>query len=1328
MKTASTSCVHHARLCGKRPGALLVLACVLVMAFSGRLPAGTTTFAHMPGRSGPGGFHSIPMRPYAKALSHAAFRPDLAVEQIRFAQKGRGQAEAVITIKNTGKGTSPATRAAVILIRGDKTKAKGALSVKALKAGEAATRHWRFRSSSGSNTVKVTVNGKSLEKTFFVMAPAAKALAHRKAIQAAGARRVLSTKHPVTRGLLIVQQVVFDDLQAQRPGASRVTLRLKNAGGKATPARTFRIEIKRADGTRGWKSLKVRALGPHESVHLETTLRMTRGMNTLKIPGIGGTATHPATTFNENSRGFVARHVFNPRLFAAVKRNNAALAKNAARANQAKSHGRAVPNPDTFRVLSPGKHVTLPKQVKISTYDVPVTRFLQPERGAVMQPNQRTLIRWAWGNSEPGPDTHLALHLSSITDPKRFPEFVIARDLPSSVRQYPWDMGAVPPGHLYRLQLYAVTGNTKNLLTSREIKIDTPHFGVFRTGTVPRNKIFVHEPMTIYADVINNGGDVSRPFDAKIKIYYLTHRPATPVGFVTESAPIRITALENGHTARISYAFTPPIRGDYRVVCELDTTHRYIMLGDETPESTRSFTFRVREKSAPDLYVTINKVTDGVLAIDPKHFHILVENRGTIDSPPTKVYFDLTDQARKVYDVPSLHPGDTWKHEFTKKWQSYSGGTGRKNYSVAVDPENEIAELDETNNRVSDHFHIYRAGQPMPQHTPIPPTMQVTDVYGLPTEPIPQDYAFHFVMRMKCVSPDRVRCGGWVSTWIDHGRYDMFLIQPPEYLYESWWSGSDRIHADVSTGPHTLYIKVKPWGSDTWTSIYQYGFTVRANDNHQKALSEALAAKDSILSHGGNPLPSGGASGKTVHAVTLLAPAKNKVWAAGRTYQIAWTGNATGPFTVTLIPKDHPDASIQIDNNVPGRSLDWTVGNNLAAGLYRVKVQSADGWGLSDYFAITGNNKPNLTFKAVSLTNKLSGDPQNPYIIEAHVIIENKGGYETKPFTVTLQATQRGVPMVQGGILLDPMLDKQTTTGKIPIKVPRGGIYAIRLFADSFGKVDESNDKDNTFDNRRYRVKSYPDLRIAGRQEGQRLHFTVKNTGDGISGGTTIKLKFKTSTPSAFPGWHRQGEYLVAPPIPVPSLGGGRMIAVEEPRYPFPIHGHVEYIAAVNNNRAFRELCEDNNFVAGALSATSHRSYPDDWWKTAFGVENHVQNDITIMGSSPSPHNRMPISFAFVIWNKGNLSVTPQTDPPLQAVLHLQQGPTDKTFTYDIPPLFFVSSTSRRDEFRIERSVPFLVSRGDVSYTLFLKKGREMVALASGKIRMNLVNGTCTGE
>ena len=59
---------------------------------------------------------------------------------------------------------------------------------------------------------------------------------------------------------------------------------------------------------------------------------------------------------------------------------------------------------------------------------------------------------------------------------------------------------------------------------------------------------------------------------------------------------------------------------------------------------------------------------------------------------------------------------------------------------------------------------------------------------------------------------------------------------------------------------------------------------------------------------------------------------------------------------------------------------------------------------------------------------------------------------------------------------------------------------------------------------------------------------------------------------------------------------------------------------------------------------------------------------------------------------------------------------------------FSFTRSSRRDEYRIDRNAPFLATLGDVSYTLFLKKGDEMVPLASGMVKVRVTSGTCGGE
>ena len=77
---------------------------------------------------------------------------------------------------------------------------------------------------------------------------------------------------------------------------------------------------------------------------------------------------------------------------------------------------------------------------------------------------------------------------------------------------------------------------------------------------------------------------------------------------------------------------------------------------------------------------------------------------------------------------------------------------------------------DETNNRISDQFHIYWAGQPMPKHTKTSPKLVATDVYGLPTSPISLGTTLHFLLRLKCVSPDRISFPGvWIAVRLVQG-------------------------------------------------------------------------------------------------------------------------------------------------------------------------------------------------------------------------------------------------------------------------------------------------------------------------------------------------------------------------------------------------------------------------------------------------------------------------------------------------------------------------------------------------------------------------------
>ena len=64
------------------------------------------------------------------------------------------------------------------------------------------------------------------------------------------------------------------------------------------------------------------------------------------------------------------------------------------------------------------------------------------------------------------------------------------------------------------------------------------------------------------------------------------------------------------------------------------------------------------------------------------------------------------------------------------------------------------------------------------------------------------------------------------------------------------------------------------------------------------------------------------------------------------------------PLFVTLFPVRHPEQAITLVTEVTQNTLYYEVAQDLAAGLCRVKVQGADGVGMSAAFEIRGNVKP----------------------------------------------------------------------------------------------------------------------------------------------------------------------------------------------------------------------------------------------------------------------------------------------------------------------------------------------------------------------------------
>jgi len=351
MKVLSAHHGHHSKDRRGQRRLIIVLGYVALLVFAGSLFAGNTVFTHIPGKPTPKGFANVPGKPSSQTLSRIAFKPDLTVESIRFAKKGNGRIEAAITIKNVGKASSRAARVSALLICGDRSKNKHDWSIKALKAGKTAGLKWLIHTAAGKNTVKVTVNdshnraNNTLEKTYFVMT---ETLPRDKGMKAKGVRKALSRKESKHRGVLVVQEVTFDDHRAKKADESWVNIRIKNAGKAETPATSFKVVILRADGQREQKVLNLRSLRPGKAARIEGFFKMSRGINTLKVLEIGRMNQRNIAAFSKASHVFVTRHAFNPQPFKVVQKNETPLAKNTARisagntANPSKAPHRAI--------------------------------------------------------------------------------------------------------------------------------------------------------------------------------------------------------------------------------------------------------------------------------------------------------------------------------------------------------------------------------------------------------------------------------------------------------------------------------------------------------------------------------------------------------------------------------------------------------------------------------------------------------------------------------------------------------------------------------------------------------------------------------------------------------------------------------------------------------------------------------------------------------------------------------------------------------------------------------------------------------------------------
>ena len=1328
MKVLSTHSKH--RSVSNRPWHLsvFVLTCAFLMIFSGSLFAGNTTFTHLtgnpspkgvthvpgkpsspnhiPGKPASKGFANVPGKPSPIVLSHVPGKPDLTISNITFETKEKDTAWVIIKVKNIGKVTSSKTTVSALLTRGNRTRDKKSFGVKALKAGHATEVKWFIHTTPGKNVVKAAVNdsnnrqNNTLEKSCLIMARVPGVLAHREEIKAKGARTGLSKKAG-KRGILTIKEVTFDDHRGKKPDETWVSIEIKNRGKAVTPATSIPVELQRADGSRRRKIFRVRALKPGETDRIEGFFRMTRGYNTLRIKGIGGVSFHNISTFTSKGQFFSKTHYFNP---PKIKFNagQATLAKNAARVSKAKPSGEMTPNSNVLENLSKDKPIHIHKPVKIATYDAQVGTFTHPQRNEIIPPNKPYTI--AWTMPDPGPDARLWLFLKCTQGDPNMPDLTLARDMAPSIRNYTWDVGNLPTGR-YHLELRIIKGGNSQPFTI-SFFIDHVHLHVTQETVSPKPR-YIGKPVTVRGLITNSGSDALDPMEIRVTIH-------GPGGFYAENQVKADTMLHGGPGFPCGITFTPPFYGIYRAVFEPDANHHYPLATQDLSKSEKTFFFGV--DPLPDLLATINKVGDHASA-GTSHFHIRVKNIGSADAPETTAEFYIIDPRNatyvdslhdvdKTYHIPRLGPGETWTHSYTHRWY---GITGRAIYGIEVDPGHHIRELRESNNRVDDVLNIYLAGLAHSTTTSHKPVAQLAVAYVTGLDHIVAGQNFAFTVRFQNQTSNRSILPA--SSVEIHSRFvlssgkDTFDIPElyPGETYDLVLDGkTDHVGSTLFAVMTQKYTQ-DHFLPDIDQFAYKTTIIVAENTEIPRGVIETLA--------GNKPLPPAG------KPITILSPDKNKIWTVGKTYQIAWTGQVAGPFTVTLIPKDHPDAPIQIADNTTQRSLDYAVGSNLTPGAYRVKVQGTDGRGVSNLFSITADTKPNLKFKATSISNELSGNDNKPYRIKVQAIIENTGGQEKQPFFLAYTVVQNGQVVMDTVRPIPAMLDQQTIFRQWTTDL-QGTPADITITVDPGNALDESNERDNNFRNPHYSMTPYPDLRLACLQEAHRLHCMIKNIGNAAAPATTLQLQYSQSgvqwTPKSS-SWQRQGNHMVCTPLPIPRISAGRMAEIDSPALPSPIPVGSTYLATVNPEKNIKESVYTNNMATGILSAHDTAKAADKGWKKAFGVKDSTPSrSFYVVDNEIAPAQARP-RFIFQLWNKSTSSSL--ITPKVAALLVLGQKTREQTFHYNIPRLF-PGNTGNRDSYTINRPTVFPAAGGDISYHLWLKKGNNMVLLTSGTVEL----------
>ncbi len=1324
----------------------------------------------------PAGFPGVrvPVRPPVESLQQTArLQPDLSVKDLCVrldkSPKGEKKIPATVTVRvfNAGGASAPASRLHFSLT-GVGIKDSHTLPIKALHNNQSLSVKWKTHVLPGRNRITVRVDdarnpaNNTAMTTLKVKRPFSRPRIPHAATKTAAP--VSSLAHPIPtlpipdrkkfHPDLAVTGIAFNDFKADKPNESWVKISLKNVGTAASPPSHLRGILQRADGSRERNTLSVPMLRPGQATIIEGPIRMTPGKNTLRVI--------VQDPYNIRNNRKSASHFFGR------------WKKNMTGKSLSGLQRRAVPTsrpspPDNSTSMSMAHALadgtadkltrTKIRPQAVSTGSIRMEQnelhFILPPIGAILVPGQNCRIRLKLPQ-EAGDRLRIILHATDTTAPSP-DQVLLDQTIPSeSSYGFLWPVPSSQPMGAYELRLERSNGSAAEIAARLPIRIDRSRFSIKEMNVTPAEPQ-INRLVTVSARLVNLGTNAPEPFENRVII-------TGPRSFHTECSK-RVDHLNRTDPApTLSCSFIPPFRGTYQARFIPDSSGKYPGSTESLP--SRQTTKIIHVRPLPDLLASVNKVSDGIQGVDRKHFHLRVKNIGSDRSPATTLLFRLTDMDDKNYTVPALEPGQIWEHEYTRKlWHS----TGIKHYSLLVDPDNRITEINENNNTVRDSLHIYRPGEPMPEQHRASPHFTVVGMYGFPKHPV-AGTTYTFTFRVINDSPHRQifpppmdaddDCAGpWGVGLADTGW--PFLVEggPIKPIQDNWVPGETRNFSfkgrwypdnlqkvSDETVNDKLMLELSTYNRKNcqqsregvdYFIIKQWHVTVQMPANRgARTVARAMGpAKVPILGQG--------------KKLSILSPLPHSFLDQGQTLHIAWTGKTGPPFTVSLVPVNSPDQAVVIGRDIRGYALDHLLDSSIPPGSYRIKVKSEDGRGVSQKFSIRAGGKPDLAVRAASIDKSLSHNQKTPYSIRIRAIIENRGGYLNRGFSVRMEISshadgghrQNGGSTTMAKVLAEKTIKVPALLGRstFPVEqtmlIPSADSYDIRIMVDSDQVVEESNEQNNLFTKTGYQGLMLPDLRPYCLQEGGGISCWVVNQGARESEPTLLTMDCARRINSGPLLPNGRWSFLL-PTAPIKRLAPGSRVKIER-GLPFAPDSNDICTATVGLPHPIAEETYENNRYRWRLHPAGENHPVSSSLNNLLRIKDLTQHNYQVVeGSGSNQTNPVPGSlrkkdysgalkrlehfpahprFHFI------LSATTKTTPPLSAdlILHDARG-YHLVRSWDIPPLFPAPETGPVDQFPLEYTAN--MPRGiTIRYNLSIRSrstGEQWTA-ASGAVQIS---------